>query len=225
MLSEYRNALLKVVILPAILMTVIVVVLISVPGYFLSEEVGKLEQTFKQKRRQFITEMNQVKFLIDQYALFKKYGDLFYDLEARGLVTAVHRPQWIDNILLFGYAYMFPRLNAQFMPYKTLPPNSKVDKFTLRSKIFSSNPIAFNASMPLDVDFFRLVDFVNTRVSYYNYFERCEFSSPYVKRFLDGKHRAGAIPSLFTGRKGLGATVEMQCQLNIITAQPKKRKG
>lgn len=209
----------KKVVFPSLFLFLLVLLFVIAPWYFGSEYVAKKELDLNKAENKYKQLYGQVRFLLEQYSIYEKHGALFYDLEKRGLVTSEKRPVWIDNIPLFGYALNFSNLRASFIPQ--LPVKGKrLGDQNLDPDLFKINPVNIITKMPIDIDFFRFVAFVNNDISRYSFFDKCEFKSPYVKSKQLMYNKSNN--SLFAS-KGVPATIDINCDLNIITSHPRRR--
>lgn len=219
-MNSFKGLVIRRLVLPYAILFILAAAVVGGPSYYLYGEVERLKQELQVVHRKFQTLYGDVRFLLDQYRLYKKYGDAYFNLEQRGLVTDVKRARWVDELLLFSYAYMYDGYRSTFQPYKPLQ-NVSVARYRVPSKLFYRNPMVVNAKLPLDVDFLRFHQYLHEHITPFSYVSNCElFSDQTLQQARAGER---VVPSLLSSKHQAG-NVTMRCTYDIITAQPRKRK-
>lgn len=214
---DYKIYVVKKLLLFVGAITIFSIVAISLGSFYLSDLVKQSENELiklENKRRALSSE---VRFLLDQYRIFKKFGDEFYDLEKRKLVGEVRRIKWIDNFLLFSYVYHFKDVTAVLLPQIRIN-KGYVGDIPIKKGNFYINPIRFSASIPSDVDFFRFLDFVNNEISSFYFINSCLLLD---KRIVDLYNIDKDFIGLFSynEKKELERSISIRCIFNIITSK------
>ncbi len=222
--NKYKYFVIRTLVLPGLFIAIVVSLFITIPTYYLMELVEDQERVVSRLERQYRSLTSEIRFLLDQYRIFKQYGDQFYDLEARGLVSAVDRPEWIDRILLFGYAYRFDNLNASLLPYSSIKKARLGDK-AVPGKLFYLNPVRFSANFPSDIDFLRLNDFIEDKISSFYLFDKCTFADTRISDLYSVERKNLSILGFKGGKGSEVSPIAVSCVFNIITSEPRKRKS
>lgn len=166
---------------------------------------GAFDQQVVDNRRVF----SQVKFLIEQYQLFKHYAGSFEDLTKAGFVGRIDRLSWIDDILLFSSVYGFDNFKATLKPVTNLAGINQ-RKFGARKGLFKRNPVEWSGVMRDDMDWLRMRRFIHDRITRFSYFDNCDF-----KKVQSGFGSKGS--RTYPG-------VSFSCMMSIVTAKPALRK-
>jgi len=219
-MNSFKGLIIRRLVLPYLVLFILAVAAVGGPSYYLYGEVERLQQELRVVHRKFQTLYGDVRFLLDQYRLYKKYGDAYFNLEQRGLVTDVKRARWVDELLLFTYAYMYDGYRSTFQPYKPVQKVS-VARYRVPPKLFYRNPLTVTAKLPLDVDFLRFHQYLQKRITPFSYVDTCELFS---EQTLQQARAGDRIVSSLLSSKHQAGNVTMRCTFDIITAQPRKRK-